>query len=170
MARSHRLRLALTAVLVFGVMGALGIRLDLASCVITSIVIGQGADFAVHLLMRRREIAGARGPDADWQHTAAEAVNQAGPPILFNALSNAVAFGVFTLSPLTPVRDFGWLICLSMASCATITLTLLPGLMGTRAVRGQWHAIPVLTVPGADDGDERIEPPAPGPQPPAPSA
>jgi predicted RND superfamily exporter protein len=156
----------LAAVFVFGVMGALDIRLDLASCVITSIVIGQGADFAVHLLMRHREVAEARGPDADWQDTAAEAVRLAGPPILFNALSNAVAFGVFTLSPLTPVRDFGWLICLSMVACATTTLTLLPGLMGARAVRSPVRV--VLTLPGEDEGDERIDLPAPGPRPPAP--
>jgi predicted RND superfamily exporter protein len=159
----------LAAVLVFGVMGALGIRLDLASCVITCIVIGQGADFAVHLLMRHREIADGRDPDVDWTDTAAEAVRHAGPPILFNALSNAVAFGVFTLSPLTPVRDFGWLICLSMAACAATTLTLLPGLMGTRAVSSRTRMIPVLTLPDDRDGEERIEPPAPGPRPPAPS-
>jgi len=159
----------LAALVVFGVMGAMGIRLDLASCVITSIVIGVGVDFAVHFLMRQREVAIAAGPDADPAIVSADAVRLSAPPILFDTLSNAVAFSVCILSPLTPVRDFGWLICLSMLACAAATLTLLPGVAAPRAARTPVLVLPVRTPsdPDRDRAERPGHPPAPDPRTPA---
>jgi predicted RND superfamily exporter protein len=120
---------SLAAALVLGLMGFLSIRLDLASCVITAIVVGIGVDFAVHFLLRYREV----GEEAGDRETSAKlrerTIRLAAPPILFDTLSNVVAFSVCAGSRLVPVRDFGWLICISMLTCAAATLVLVPCLL-----------------------------------------
>jgi len=106
-------------------MGIVNIRLDLASCVITSIVVGIGVDFALHYLFRLREVR-ALFPEEPPRTAAARAVQQSGAPILYDVVSNVIAFGIFLASPLLPIRHFGALICVSMFACAAATLLLLP--------------------------------------------
>jgi predicted RND superfamily exporter protein len=119
------------ALMVLGLMGIIGIRLDLASGVITAIVIGVGADFAIHFILRHREVTAEAGPAADPQRIREESVRLSAPPILNDAYSNIISFAVCAASPLVPVREFGYLICLSMFASATSALALLPGLLGT---------------------------------------
>ena len=118
----------LGAAALFGAMGSLGIRLDLASCVITSIVVGIGVDFALHFLFRLREIEAQAAPFTARTTKALreQAIRASGPAILLDVASNCIAFGVFIASPLLPIRHFGWLICISMVSCAAATLLILP--------------------------------------------
>jgi predicted RND superfamily exporter protein len=118
------------ALMVIGLMGIIGIRLDLASCVITSIVVGIGADFALHFILRHREVVAEAGHAMSAQNARETAVRLAAPPIINDAISNIVAFSVCAASPLIPVREFGWLICLSMFASAATALTLLPGFLG----------------------------------------
>jgi predicted RND superfamily exporter protein len=120
---------AVSAVIVIGLMGLVGIRLDLASCVITSIVVGIGADFAIHYVLRHREVLAAAPAGVSPERASEEAVRLSTPPIFNDALSNIAAFSACIASPLVPVRDFGWLICLSMASCAVAAITFLPGFL-----------------------------------------
>jgi predicted RND superfamily exporter protein len=120
---------ALAVVFVLGLMPVVGIRLDLASCVITGIVVGIGVDFAIHLLLRHREIEAEGASTRCVTEVREETLRRAAPPVLYDALSNIVAFSVCVWSQLVPVRNFGWLISLSMMICAAATLFLLPALL-----------------------------------------
>ena len=53
-----------------------------------------------------------------------------GKAILVDMISNLCGFAVFILSPFEPVRQFGWLICLTMISSAAGALLLLPACLG----------------------------------------
>ena len=44
------LPLSFSTILIFGFMGFLNIRLDLASCILTGVTVGVGVDFAIHFL------------------------------------------------------------------------------------------------------------------------
>lgn len=120
---------ACVTVVVLGLMGATGLRLDLASCVITSVIVGVGADFPIHFLTRRKELLAGRDESAGTTAVVEDTVRVATRPILLDAITNVVAFGVFVFSPFSPVRALGLLICVSMAACTLATVTLLPALL-----------------------------------------
>lgn len=132
--RSARLALAavvpttLASLAVLGLMGLLGIRLDLASCVTTAIVVGVGVDLAIHVILRREE-AEAEGRGIGAAELRRTSLRRAAPPVLYDGISNIVAFSVFIASPIVPVRHFGWLICISMLACCAASLILLPALL-----------------------------------------
>jgi predicted RND superfamily exporter protein len=119
----------LAALMLFGIMGVVGIRLNMTTCVLTAIVVGIGVDFAVHFLKRYDEIKENAGPGANLDMLRTATVRRAAAPILYDCFSNVAAFSVCAASPLVPVRDFGWLICFSMLACAAATLGLLPSLV-----------------------------------------
>ena len=111
----------------FGVMGFTGIRLNMATAIITAMGAGIGVDFAVHYLYRiRANLEKGMG--------LREAVNStmqlSGKAILVDMISNVIGFAVFMISPFEPVRQFGWLICLTMFSSAAGALVLLPACIG----------------------------------------
>ena len=112
----------LASVMVFGVMGFLGIRLDLATCVITSIVIGVGIDYSVHLINRMREL---RKSGRTAYFAIENGLMSAGHPILLNCVAN-FSFLLFVFSLFVPVRNFGWLVSMTMITAATATLIIVP--------------------------------------------
>jgi predicted RND superfamily exporter protein len=116
---------AVSSLLVLGLMGAIRIPLNMTTCVLTSMVVGMGVDFAVHFLTRFDEIA-RKKPGRDCR---ADAVRACGPAILYSSISTIVAFSVCLASGLVPIRNFGWLICFSMFAAAATALLLLPALL-----------------------------------------
>jgi len=110
----------------FGIMGFTGIRLNMATAIITAMGAGIGIDFAVHYLVRLRDslIMGM-----DFQKAVNATVDSSGKAILVDMISNLIGFAVFMLSPFTPVFQFGWLICLTMIASAFGALLLIPASM-----------------------------------------
>ena len=110
----------------FGIMGFTGIRLNMATAIITAMGAGIGIDFAVHYLVRLRDsmITGM-----SFQKAVNTTVDSSGKAILVDMISNLVGFAVFMLSPFTPVSQFGWLICLTMIASAFGALLLIPSSM-----------------------------------------
>jgi len=117
------LPLSFSTILIFGFMGFLNIRLDLASCILTGVTVGVGVDFAIHFLNRLLE-------NDLTQQNISEVISkvyfQAGKPIIYDVLSNVLGFSVLLFSSFTPIQDFGWLIIGSMFSCSLATLVFLP--------------------------------------------
>lgn len=114
--------LLVSTVATFGLMGWAGIRLNMATAITTSIGLGIGVDFGIHFLSRlRRELS--RG-----SVEAAVGVTMAttGRAIVYDVGSNVIGFGVLMFSLFGPVRDFGWLISLTMLTSAAGALILLP--------------------------------------------
>ena len=117
--------LTIATLLTFGIMGFCGIRLNMATAIITSMAVGIGVDFAIHFFTRLQEER-ANG------HAIEEATQRtmltAGKAILFDVASNVLGFIVFAFSGFSPIQNLGLLVSLTMLTCAFGSLVLLPPL------------------------------------------
>jgi len=116
------------AVLVnFAAMGWIGVPLGVATSMFSSIVLGIGVDFAIHLLeaIRREQAVPGAGP-----HATARALGAAGPAIAADAAAVALGFGVLAASSLPATARLGGLLALSLASALLATFVVLPALLG----------------------------------------
>jgi hypothetical protein len=116
-----------TAILfVFGLMGYFEIELNMATAMLSSILIGVGIDYTVHFLWHLREHIreGLALDDAIFT-----TMRISGKGIVFNALSVIIGFSVLSLSAFLPVYFFGFLITLSISMCLFGALAMLPALI-----------------------------------------
>ena len=135
--------LLISTVATFGVMGWAGIRLNMATAITTSIGLGIGIDFGIHFISRlRSELAGASIEDA-----VTNTMATTGRAILYDVGSNVLGFGVLVFSMFGPVRDFGWLISLTMFTCAAGTLIILPAVAPWLKRRSPASVIAHTTTP-----------------------
>ncbi len=118
--------LVVAVILLFGIMGVTGIKLDISTTMLSSIVIGVGIDYTIHFLWKFRELirAGKNHNDA-----VIITLKTTGRGIFFNAMSVVVGFSVLLFSSFLPVRFFGFLIILSILTSLIASFTLLPALL-----------------------------------------
>ena len=119
------LPLCLSMVILFGLMGFLHIELNMATALLSSIMIGVGIDYTIHFLWRYREERAAGLPHAQ---AARRTLLTAGRGIIFNAFSVIVGFAVLMLSSFVPVRFFGFLVVVSILACLIGALVFIPAL------------------------------------------
>ncbi|MEO8179305.1 MAG: MMPL family transporter [Deltaproteobacteria bacterium] len=107
----------------FGLMGALGIPLDIGSALICSVAIGVGVDYGIHYLARldyevvnRSDLGEAI--DATSRHS--------GVPIASNAMTVGVGFLALLVSDFVPINTIGWMVSLTMFSSCVATVVILP--------------------------------------------
>jgi predicted RND superfamily exporter protein len=106
----------------FGLLGWLGIPLDIPTSLISAMVIGIGADFAIYFLSRYREELGHNPNEA-----LVKTLDSAGKASLYVATSVAVGYGVLGLS--FGFRLHQWmalLIASAMFVSVFVTLSLIP--------------------------------------------
>jgi len=119
--------LAFALVILFGLMGYFRISLDMATAILSSIMIGVGVDYTIHFLWRYREERKIQN------RTAKEAVihtlTTTGRGITFNALSVIIGFSVLLFSSFAPIRFFGYLVIISIAACMVGALVIIPSLV-----------------------------------------
>jgi predicted RND superfamily exporter protein len=116
----------LGTLLIFGTMGAAGVRLDFGTAIITSIAVGVGVDFAIHYISDlARE---ARGTSSFFEAVTTSGAS-AGRLVVYQSVSTIVGFSTVMLSGFLPVRTFGLLIAMGMAMTGVSTLILLPALL-----------------------------------------
>jgi len=117
--------LAVSLILMFGVMGFTGVTLDIATALISSIVVGVGVDYTIHFLWRYKiEMKKHRDPVTAVEHT----LLTTGRGIIFNAISVMIGFVILLLSSFVPIRFFGVLIVLSIGACLIGSMVLLPSI------------------------------------------
>jgi predicted RND superfamily exporter protein len=115
-----------TLFVLFGVMGAAGIPLDIATVLIGSISLGMGIDYSIHFLSRyRREIAGGRTRE----EALVETLATTGKAIVINVATVSIGFLALLFGGLIPLQRFGLLIPVTMISSGAAALTLLPAAM-----------------------------------------
>lgn len=119
------LPLCMSMVILFGLMGFLHIELNMATALLSSIMIGVGIDYTIHFLWRYQEERAAGLAHAP---AARRTLMTAGRGIIFNALSVIVGFSVLMLSSFVPVRFFGFLVVVSILACLIGALVLIPAL------------------------------------------
>jgi predicted RND superfamily exporter protein len=118
--------LTVAIVLLFGLMGVLGISLDIATALLSSIMIGVGIDYTIHFLWRFK-VERARGLD----HMEAVQVTlfTAGRGIFYNAFSVIVGFMALGISNFAPMRFFSALVVISITTCLFSGLLLVPAIV-----------------------------------------
>jgi uncharacterized protein len=117
--------LGIAVSMLFGLMGILGIELNLITAMLSSIMIGVGIDYTIHFLWRYRDERQGAAPEEAVRTT----LNTAGRGILFNAFSVVVGFVVLLLSQFFPVQFFGLLVVVSILSCLVGALVVLPAVI-----------------------------------------
>jgi len=120
-------KVGICLVLVFGLMGWLGVPVYLTTAVLPILLLAVGTASEVHLFRRYGALHVER-PGAASRELAAAAVDEMEAPVLQAAATTAVGFLSFSLSPIGPVRVFG------LAAAAGVLLCLLGSLAATPAV------------------------------------
>jgi hydrophobe/amphiphile efflux-3 (HAE3) family protein len=118
--------LTISVAVLFGLMGLAGIRLDVATALLSSIMIGVGVDYTIHFLWRYREERRQNRPASEAVITT---ITTTGRGIIFNALSVIVGFSVLMISSFTPIRFFGALVVVSILCCLVGALVILPAIV-----------------------------------------
>lgn len=125
------LRVGLTAlipnlipvVFFFGYMGWQGIKLNLTTSLVASIVLGLAVDNAVQFIIRFRRVQKA---DEPLREAIIESMRLSGRPIIYANVALAATFAVFAVSNFQPVSDFGLLSAVTIIGCLIEDLVLLP--------------------------------------------
>ncbi len=116
----------LAAVSILGLMGLIGIPLDMMTITIASITIGVAVDNSIHYLYRfREEFLHHR----DYVKTLRNCHASIGNAISYTAITIIAGFSILTLSNFVPTIHFGMLTALAMLIALLASLTLLPKLL-----------------------------------------
>jgi hydrophobe/amphiphile efflux-3 (HAE3) family protein len=117
--------LTLSIIITFGLMGVFGIELNIATAMLSSIMIGVGVDYTIHFLWRYRE---ERMAGNDYQQAVKITLTTTGRGIIFNALSVIVGFSALFFSSFLPVQFFGFLVVISIFACLLGALVVVPAI------------------------------------------
>jgi hydrophobe/amphiphile efflux-3 (HAE3) family protein len=117
--------LALSITVLFGLMGIFRIELNIATAMLSSIMIGVGVDYTIHFLWRYRQ---ERNNEYAPKEAVKKTLTTTGRGIVFNAFSVIIGFITLLVSSFMPVRFFGFLVVVSILSCLVGGLILIPAL------------------------------------------
>ncbi len=124
-----------TLLIVFGVMGWVGLPLDIVTVLIGSVSIGIGIDYSIHFAGRYRTELQSRDNRGALRKTMATT----GRAIAVNMFTVAAGFLVLCFAELIPLRQFGALVALTMVASATGALTLLPAALAAPKRKESHH-------------------------------
>ena len=118
-----------TLAIVFGLMGAVDMHLDIGTSILAALVVGTAVDYAVPLL----DLWHAKTPDEDVETAALRAVRDNSHAVWTNALTVAAGFWVLTLGDAKPLQNVGGLTAAAMLVAAFSTFVVVP-LLANRLV------------------------------------
>jgi predicted RND superfamily exporter protein len=113
----------LAAGMVLGIMGLLGIPLDIMTITIAAIVVGIGVDDCIHYVHRfikEFEV------DRNYRATMFRCHNSIGRAMYYTTVTVVIGFSMLTLSSFTPSIYFGLLTVMAMVAAVLGALLLLP--------------------------------------------
>ncbi len=114
-----------TLIAMFGTMGWLGIKLDIATAMLSSIAIGVGVDYTIHFFWRYKyEMFQGRNP----REAVMKTLTTTGRGITINALSVVLGFTVLFISSFLTIKYFAYLIIFSIIVCLFGALVLIPAI------------------------------------------
>lgn len=111
-----------TVALQYGLLGWLGLPLNLATMLMGALAIGVG-DYAIHLTVRYME---ERRHGFDPETAVQRSLFSSGRQILFTALTLGAGFGALAFANFVPVATLGGLMLVTVGLVGVATLTLLP--------------------------------------------
>lgn len=120
------LPLSIAILVLFGLMGLLGIAIDIATALTSSIMIGVGVDYTIHFLWHFKE---ERAKGFSHKEAVLNTLTTSGRSIVINALSVIIGFLPLVLSSFTPLKFFGALVVISITTCLVSALLLVPAIV-----------------------------------------
>lgn len=112
----------LAVALVLGLMGWLGIKLDMATALVASVALGLSVDDTFHCLLQfHRERA-----TQPFDKSLFDSYAVTGPGVLLSSLAVAVGFAALWLSEFAPFANFGTMVGIATAGSTLGNLILLP--------------------------------------------
>lgn len=116
--------LLMTIILQYGLLGWLGIDLDISTMLLGALAIGVG-DYAIHLTVRfLEERRLGNTPEMALEHTLVTS----GRSILFTALTLGAGFAALSVSQLQPVASLGQMMVFTVLAVGVSSLSLLPAM------------------------------------------
>jgi predicted RND superfamily exporter protein len=107
---------------VLGVMGWLGLRIDMATALVASVAIGLSVDDSFHCLLRwRRERQGRSSREA-----LRAAYSGSGPGVVVSSAAVSIGFTAQLFSDFLPTANFGWLIAVASLGGSVGNLVFVP--------------------------------------------
>ena len=114
------------AISVIGLLGILGIPLDIMTITVAAISVGMAVDNTIHYIYRyKKEIKITKSPDS----ALINAHTTTGRAIFYTAATIAAGFSILALSNFFPTRLFGIFTALAMLIAFVSSLSLLPNLL-----------------------------------------
>jgi predicted RND superfamily exporter protein len=119
-----------------GVMGWLGVPLDIATVMVASVVLGLAVDNTLHTLGHFRRLAG----DVGAHEAVVRSLETTAPAYLLTGVILAAGFGVCAFSDFAPIARFGALSAFTILAALLGNLFLLPALltMTPKKTMGRW--------------------------------
>jgi predicted RND superfamily exporter protein len=108
--------------LVLGLMGWLGIKLDMATALVASVALGRSVDDPFHCLLQYRRERTRR----PFRESLFSSYAVTGPGVLLSSLAVAVGFAALRFSEFIPFVYFGTMVCIATAGSTLGNLILLP--------------------------------------------
>lgn len=108
-------------------------HLNILSVVFTTILIGLGIDFGIHILERYKE---ERRAGMDVLSSFQKTLQGAGRGNFAGAITTAMAFGAMTLTDFIGIAELGWIAAGGILLCMLAMILLLPALL---AVEEKWR-------------------------------
>jgi predicted RND superfamily exporter protein len=108
--------------LVLGLMGWLGIKLDMATALVASVALGLSVDDTFHCLLQYRRERASR----TFRESLFSSYAVTGPGVILSSLAVAVGFAALRLSEFVPFVYFGTMVCIATTGSTLGNLVLLP--------------------------------------------
>lgn len=116
----------LPIVLVLGVMGWLGITIDIGVAISGAIIIGVAVDDTIHFLIKYKE---AREKGYDFKDSLTYIMQYAGSAIIFTTIILSASFIVFRFSQFMLNVNFGMVTAIALIIAVLVDLLLLPAIL-----------------------------------------
>ena len=113
----------LPIMLVVGVMGWLGITIDIGVAISGAIIIGVAVDDTIHFLVKYRE---ARRRGDTFENALAYVMHYAGSAIVYTTIILSAAFAIFAFSEFVPNNNFGIVTASALIIAVLVDLLMLP--------------------------------------------
>ena len=125
-------------IIMFGIMGAFGINLNMGTLLVAVLTIGIAIDDTIHLFTRyNKESRNTKKQDDAINNT----IQKEGLPVISTSISLAAGFIVFTTSKFATLSSFGLLASLVMITALIADLVLTPMLLKNIRIVGLWEII-----------------------------
>ena len=111
---------------IFGLMGYLGIALNLATVLIAGVAVGIGVDYSIHFISGYRN---ALVSGKECNEAVIQTLQTSGKGILFNVTAVAFGFLVLVFADLVPLKEFGLIMFATMFVSGLAAPLLLPSMI-----------------------------------------